>query len=605
MSDKPVEDEITEQARHFGRALMALASQHGRAVSWLEQRRIRKEISRALRQQRQAEYLQRQMQKMHTEQAVDRYRAHAYAVQVRANSPYIDANRRARDQVALRSHAVDLQDRVLNSRSLKPVEQGIALDGIDAATAFPSVDRKGALFAGAWRVKGINALRYRATVARTREALPQQQTQVSEERRRINEPRTVETSQPSRARKSTPEEREVAVQALRRAQLDWDLNAPDANAGELRTYDGRVQAAVAAAAEAGVPKRQVEWERSHAVENSKFTASIYSTRPGSAEPQLTQTLHPTEQDAARWTHFAVRRTDWVPGVALKAAVHERGSRDPRFVADGDYEQVTARTASWASQRERQQSDKSAAATKPTAEADRLSEVEKQLKAIAADRDRMESKVGILQRGLDAVTADRDSMRSKLDAAEGRIETLTNRNQRLAAEIDEVRRDQPDIESLRAERDQYKAERDQAVARLAKRTPPRDRFGSRERVAAEGRDTERMPAPGRERVVAEGRGTEQVPFHDLDADVQQALANEMFTAYENTDSAVIREQRAGSGNDQEALNKFAQWWMDKGLVQYRTEQGQPIYRDGPNSPAPNPGTPIADRTNSRNGIERSR
>ncbi|MFI7528606.1 hypothetical protein [Nocardia salmonicida] len=447
MSDKPVEDEITEQARHFGRALMALASQHGRAVSWLEQRRIRKEISRALRQQRQAEYLQRQMQKMHTEQAVDRYRAHAYAVQARANSPYVDADRRARDQVALRSHAIDLQGRVLNSRSLKPVEQGIALDGIDSATAFPSLDRKGALFAGAWRVKGINALRYRATVARTREALPQQLAQVSEERRRINEPRTVEAPQPSRARKSTPEEREVAVQALRRAQLDWDLNAPDANAGELRTYDGRVQAAVAAATEAGVPKRQVEWERSHAVANSKFTASIYSLRPGSAEPQLTQTLHPTEQDAARWTHFAVRRTDWVPGVALKAAVHERGSRDPRFVADGDYEQVTKRTATWASPRERQQPDKPAAA-KPTAEADRLGEVEKQLNAIAADRDRMESRVLMLQRGLDAVTADRDSMRSKLDAAEGRIETLTNRNQRLAAEIDEVRRDQPDIDAVR-------------------------------------------------------------------------------------------------------------------------------------------------------------
>ncbi|MEU5407433.1 hypothetical protein [Nocardia asteroides] len=493
MSERPVEDEIINEARNFGRALMALASQHGRAVSWLEQRRIRKEISRALRQQRQAEYLARQKQKMWTEQAVDRYRTHAYAVALRSNDPRVDADRRARDQVALRSHAIDLQARVLDTHSLKPVEQGIALDGIAAATAFPSIDRKGSLFAGARRVKGINALRYRATVARTREAMPQQQAEVAEDRRRINEPRPVEAQRPNRARKSTPEEREVAVQALRRAQLDWDLNATDASPAEVRAYVAAWFTAADNAAEVGLSPERISYERAHAVENSKFTASVYSRTPGANTTVLTQTLHPTEREAVSWTHQFVRRTGWTPDVALKAAVHERGERDPRHVADGNPEQVVVQTRTWVNPRERQNVEKPTAPAQPNSEADRLAKVEQQLKEIAADRDRMQSKVGMLQRGLDAVTADRDGMRSKLAEAEGRIETLTNRNQRLAAEIDEVRRDQPDIEALRAERDQYKTERDQAVQKLATQTPPHQRYGSRERVAA-GADTQAMPNP---------------------------------------------------------------------------------------------------------------
>ncbi|MEV6361328.1 hypothetical protein [Nocardia asteroides] len=493
MSERPVEDEIINEARNFGRALMSLASQHGRAVSWIEQRRIRKEISRALRQQRQAEYLDRQRQKLWTEQSVNRYQAHAYAVALRSNDPNVDAERRARDQVSLRSHATDLQARVLNSNGLKPVEQGIALDGIAAATAFPGTRRKGSMFAGAWRVKGIDALRYRATVARTREAMPQQRAELSKARQRLNEQRTPAATQPTPVRQVTREQREAAVQGLRRAQLDWDLNAAEANPSELRTYDQAWWMAADNAAKVGLSPERIAYERAHAVENSQFTASLYSRAPGLNTTVLTQTLHPSEQEAVSWTHQFVRRTDWTPDIALKATVHERGVRDPRHVADGSPERVTEHTRTWANPRERQNLDKPTTESGPTAEADRLAEVEKQLRLIAEDRDRLTSKVTMLQRGLDAVTADRDGMRSKLDAAEGRIETLTNRNQRLAAEIDEVRRDQPGIEDLRAERDQFKTERDQAVSQLINQTAPRDRLGSRERIAA-GTDTESMPNP---------------------------------------------------------------------------------------------------------------
>lgn len=501
MSERPVEDEIIAEARNFGRALMALASQHGRAVSWLEQRRIRKEISRALRQQRQAEFLDRQKQLMWTEQSVDRYRAHAYAVALRSNDPRVDADRRARDQVSLRSHAVDLQARVLNGRSLKPVEQGIALDGIAATTAFPGHDRKGSLFAGARRVKGINALRYRATVARTREALPQQLAEVREQHRQLTVAPSAADRPQATVKQATPQQLEAAVQELRRAQLDWDLNAADASPAELRGYDRKVQTAARAAAGVGVSQKRIDWERAHAVENSKFAASVYSLRPGGTETQVTQTLHPNQRQAAEWTDRTVRSTNWVPQVALKAVIHERGAQAPAHVADGTYEQVSARTGSWVPSQQRENAETPASAPQPSPDADRLAEVERQLKDIAEDRDRLSSKVTTLQKGFDSVAAARDDMRSKLDAAEGRISELTNRNQRLAAEIDEVRRDQPNIEQLRAERDRFKTERDEAVARLTEQTSPRERFGSRERVAA---DTQSMPNPrtnghnGRER-----------------------------------------------------------------------------------------------------------
>ncbi|MFJ2665690.1 hypothetical protein ACIO14_15185 [Nocardia fluminea] len=497
MSERPVEDEIIDQARHFGRALMAMASQHGRAVSWIEQRRIRKEISLALRQQRRAEFLERQMQKVNTESSVERYRAHAQAVALRGNDPTVDHDRRARDQIALRSHAADIQRRVLAGRSLTPVEQGIALDGIDSATAFPGHRPKRAMFAGANRVKGIDALRYRATVARARAALPQQVAELTEQRRQADAARRPQSQPAAPVRDATPQEREAAVQQLRRAQLDWDVNAPTADRADLNAYDRQVQAATSNAVEVGVSAQRIAYERAHATENSKYTASVYSLRPGGDQTQVIQTVHPTGREAAEWTHRTVRSTNWVPKVALKAVIHERGAEAPARVTDGTYEQVSARTAEWTPSRKRPTTTQQPAqpATPVSVDSDRLAEVEKQLKAMAQDRDRLMSKVSMLQRGMDSVTADRDEIRTKLTSAEGRIESLTNRNTRLAAEIDEVRRDQPDIEDLRAERDQYKTQRDRAIDRLTQQTAAaRERRGGPERAAAEINQTQPIASP---------------------------------------------------------------------------------------------------------------
>lgn len=504
MSERSETDEIAAAAREFARILMTLASQHGRAANWFEQRQIRKQVSLALRQQRRAEYMDRHMQKINTARSVEQYRAHALAVQQRSNNPNIDGERRYRDNLALRSHAADLQQTVLERRGLTPVEQGIALDGIDAATAFPGHQPKRGLFAGAQRVKGIDALRYRANVARTRAALPRQIEELNEQRRQADLVRSPQRqtsggrswkrdAATKPVRKGTPQEQEHAVQQLRRAQLQWHSNVAETDPSEQTVYDRSVARAARAAAKVGVSPERIAYERALAVENSRFTASVYSLRPGSNETQVIQTVHPTEREAAEWTHRTVRSTNWVPQVSLKAVVHERGAQSPARVADGGYEQVTTQTKEWVPSRQRQTAPTAATEAPAGGDADRLAQVEKQLKTMAQENSRLVSKVTTLQRGLDAVTNDRNEMRTKLDAAEGRIESLTNRNQRLAAEIDEVRRQRPDVEQLRTERDQFKTERDEAVARLIKRTPPAERLGSPQRVTAN-TNTQSMPSP---------------------------------------------------------------------------------------------------------------
>lgn len=80
----------------------------------------------------------------------------------RAADPTIDHARRARDAHGLAEHAHDVRGRVLSDRSqLTEVERGIALDGLDAATTYPAFE-PGKLFNRSHRVKGLDALRYRA-----------------------------------------------------------------------------------------------------------------------------------------------------------------------------------------------------------------------------------------------------------------------------------------------------------------------------------------------------------------------------------------------------------------------------------------------------------
>uniref|UniRef100_UPI003F499DF5 hypothetical protein n=1 Tax=Nocardia sp. CA-095871 TaxID=3239971 RepID=UPI003F499DF5 len=166
MSDRSVEDEFISEARKFSASMQAAMRRYAQASNWLERRRARREISLVTRQEAREQLAARGRHRGYTETAVDRYRAHALAVNQRANDPTVDHERRYRDAQALARHRNDMAERVLRNPHLTQVEQGIALDGLDAATAFPEFKTDGRLFNRANKVKGIEALRYRAQVAR-------------------------------------------------------------------------------------------------------------------------------------------------------------------------------------------------------------------------------------------------------------------------------------------------------------------------------------------------------------------------------------------------------------------------------------------------------
>ncbi|MGV9676373.1 hypothetical protein ACWDSJ_13920 [Nocardia sp. NPDC003482] len=165
MSDRSVEDEILTEASRFGSAMVAAVQRHAQAANWLERRRARRDISRLVRDERRREERLRAQHLTWTNQAVDRYRAHADVVARRATDPAIDGEQRARDARSLAAHRDDLAEMFVGNERLTRTEQGIALDGLDAATMFPEY-KTGNLFARAHKVKGIEALHYRARVAR-------------------------------------------------------------------------------------------------------------------------------------------------------------------------------------------------------------------------------------------------------------------------------------------------------------------------------------------------------------------------------------------------------------------------------------------------------
>ncbi|WP_068058154.1 hypothetical protein [Nocardia xishanensis] len=166
MSDRSVEDEIAAEGRKFMHAMQIMLAQHAHAANWLERRRARKQIKQAWRKELYRQDVDRAHQLTWTQSMVDRYRAHSLAVTERANDPSVDHLRRARDSRALAEHADELRGRVITNGRLTLVERGIALDGIDAATTYPAFE-PGRLFHRADRIKGVDALRYRAQVART------------------------------------------------------------------------------------------------------------------------------------------------------------------------------------------------------------------------------------------------------------------------------------------------------------------------------------------------------------------------------------------------------------------------------------------------------
>lgn len=170
MSDRPVEDEIMDEARRFGHSMAQLMRMHAQANGWWEQRKVRRQISLEMRRQRRAEQAERAHQLSYTSQMIHRYQIAAQARYERSTDPRTDREQVRRDDAAAARHIDDVRRRIVGNARLTEVERGIALDCLETARMWPYTQAKTPeMLAKAPKVRGINALRYRARLARETE----------------------------------------------------------------------------------------------------------------------------------------------------------------------------------------------------------------------------------------------------------------------------------------------------------------------------------------------------------------------------------------------------------------------------------------------------
>ncbi|MGY4100507.1 hypothetical protein ACW2Q0_13275 [Nocardia sp. R16R-3T] len=379
MSDRSVEDELVAEARKFSASMRAAMRHYAQASNWLERRRARREISLITRQEAREQSAARQRHLVYSEQAVDKYRVHALAVSQRANDPTVDHSRRFRDQQVLARHRADMRDLLLSNPHLSEVEKGIGLDGLDAATAFPEFET-GKLFNRAHKVKGIEALRYRAHVARETAAVRHRDTVAALQWHEADARQADEIR--------NQQERVVEDPARFRAVVGWtDRNG--VTASRSKSF-GSEQAATA-------------WMRSN--------------------PDLMLTF----------------------GVAAHAQTWDtRDDRAPIYSHSGEHRAV------WASLAARE-------------------------KALAGQHERPAGQART-DSDQEPPRAERDSLKARLHLSIEHNSELADNNARLTRQLTEVS----------AERDQLRFERDEAVRKLADRTPAEQRFGSPERQAEQAR-----------------------------------------------------------------------------------------------------------------------
>ncbi|WP_054813382.1 hypothetical protein [Nocardia arizonensis] len=434
MSDPSVEDEMRNEMRQFSAAMRAAMAQHAQAANWLDRRKARKEISRLIRAEQREQDMLRRHQLAYTNQAVDRYRVYANTVAQRANDPRVDHTRRAADAAGLREQRDRLAATFVTNGHLTPVERGIALDGLDAATVFPEFET-GNLFAGASRVKGTEALRYRALVAREVAAV-RERSGLGAEQRRAAAPRRVE---------QTPREQvEDALWAKARAQRDEQarLDRIEASAPEPNRY----RATVASTDRTGVTSSKSE----------SFGTEYAATRWMRSDPEQMLSLGDRVHVQTWDSHDAT------------APLYSHSGRQRAVMAS-----LTGREQALARETLRQDAER------PPRE---------------PDTARMQIEVDRDARPAAQVAAERDSLKKRLDLSIEHNGELTDRNadltRRLTATTAQRDQQAAQLRDARAERDRLRAERDEAVRKLAERTPAAQRYGSPERQAAAATDTAR-------------------------------------------------------------------------------------------------------------------
>lgn len=553
MSDRSVEDEMMAEVGRFSVAMRSAITRHAQAANWLERRKARKEISRLVRTERREADHARTQHKDWTSQAVNRYRIHAQTVALRANDPTVDHTRRARDAWALAEHRTDLAKMFVTNGHLTTTERGIALDGLDAATVFPEY-KTGNLFNRAHKVKGIEALRYRAQVARTQKQLGIDRVADASQLRRDQPQRVTAESVRETGAETLTRSQEQAIQGLRSAQLEWDAGSPGASEQGRARLTEQWRDAARAAEKAGLTSERIEQEFAQAQKNSQFVATVSSLpHPQASLRDLRQesSYHPSEAEAIAWTERHVRKGKWTRDSALRADVMHRDDRDNSLRTTlGHPQQVAAAVQEWT--RNGQETDRpatewstaepAASVRQVLAERDQLREdlasmkqrhhlsiehngtlsdqnaqLTRQLSEVTSELDRsQEAWAHFHEREMDAVKLERDDARRERDEllAEREsnaavIQARAERDQMRAErdellherESDEIEFTQRDLETTRreleqvtAERNRLRGERDEAVQKLAERTPASERYGSPERQAEHAKNTAANRSP---------------------------------------------------------------------------------------------------------------
>ncbi|MEV6432941.1 hypothetical protein [Nocardia sp. NPDC051463] len=537
MSDRSVEDELISETRKFAASISSTMQRYTQASNWLERRKVRKEIQQAWRKELKQQALDRTHQLTWTAQGIESFRHHSAAVSARADDPSVDHDRRHRDTQALARRRNEMAEQILRNPHLTQVEQGIALDGLDAASVFPEF-ATGNLFGRAHKVKGIEALRYRAQVARVREAAGLERPAVVAQRVRAAQASTFgdpeRSGQPGRVAAeravgamSSPVEpvtpsRAKAVQGLRRAQMEWNAQSEGATA-QGRDYQAEKWRDAARTAErAGLTPAQIESEFANAEANSRYVAQVWSLDHPDGAWRRSYSHHPSEADAAAWMNQHVRESAWAQGAQLFADVHERGNHDaPLRTARGGPEHVAARAAMWTS-------TESHATNTSTREA-----------APTVDRDREFSAL-----------KDRHRLSIQYNNA------LVEQNSKLVKQA----------AAVSIERDQLLAQRDEAVRKLAERTPAEQRYGSPERQAAQAQAGQSQQAADRATMPPTSESSQR--HERVKREAGQLLAKSMLSAADDKDSTLVQgklqdlAQRHGADRHAYA-SEFTNWWVYEG------------------------------------------
>ncbi|WP_433491991.1 hypothetical protein [Nocardia grenadensis] len=464
MSERPVEDEIMDEARKFGHSMAQLMRMHAQANGWLEKRKVRRQISLEMRKQRREEQTERAHHLSWTSQMIHRYQIAEQSRRDRITDPRTSPEDRYRAEDSGARHIEELRERIVGNTRLTQVERGVALDCLDSARMWPYEQAKTPeMLVRASKLRGVDALRYRARLARETEWLRERryereaarlarEAEWIEQRRgergpvrqefvasALQQPSVREQAAPARPTGELTSAQADAIQKIRHEKLIYNEASRGADYFQNARLVGRLEEVSRAAAQTGLTEQRIDWELRTAEQNSRYTSQIQSLDSTGAIGATWTAYHPNEAEASKWVARDVSQANWKSGVQLKAAIHERGNETPARVASGRVEHVAARTAEWA---------------------------------------RPES-----QREQAPTTEEMASLKQRHHLSIEHNADLADQNATLTRQLTTLRSERA---QLIAERDRYKTERDESVQKLAKLTPAADRLGSPERQAAEHR-----------------------------------------------------------------------------------------------------------------------